>query len=323
MRRQGGRLVRGIVGAAVLVAVAAGDREPAARAQTAPPPTTEACFHAAETAQPLMKERKLRAAQRHLEVCAREECPRAVRNDCRNWLDDVKRSIPTVVFAAREERADGTSRATDDVRVSVDGEPLASRLDPSPVALDPGVHTLRFEHAGFDPVEQRIDVREGESRREVDVVFRARPAAPSSASAPTSPETPAGPPPGPHEEESPPPAPDEGGHPVPASVYVLAGLGAVSLGAGLYMEALGLSDRAHLVNTCQTTRSCAQSDVDSAHREVLTGDILLGASALLVAGAAYVYFNSQPAAPNPSAITRLRLGPVGVRGLGVGIEGSL
>src|SRR5579863_5267671 len=136
-----------------------------------PQSDVEACFSAAEQAQPLMKQRKLRAARRHLEVCARESCPRAARTDCRTWLADVTRAVPTVVFVAREERASGESRAVDDVRVSVDGEVLvAAHLELGAVSLDPGVHTLTFVHPGFDPVEQRIDVREGERDRQVDVV---------------------------------------------------------------------------------------------------------------------------------------------------------
>ena len=90
----------------------------------------EACFSAAEQAQPLMKQRKLRAARRYLQVCAREECPRAARTDCRNWLADVTRAEPTLVFVAREERPDGESSAVEDVRVSVDGEVIVpARLD--------------------------------------------------------------------------------------------------------------------------------------------------------------------------------------------------
>jgi len=275
-------------------------------------PDVEACFAAAEKAQPLMKQRKLRAAQRDLEVCARESCPRAARTDCRTWLADVTRAEPTVVFVAREERRNGESRAVEDVRVTVDGEVLvAAHLEVSAVGLDPGVHTLTFVHAGFDPVEQRIDVREGERDREVDVVFRA--SAPL-AGTPPAPPVPVLPP----DRPVPPEAPTS--RPVPVAVYGLAGAAVVTLGIGVVMEGLGLSDRSHLVDTCQPTRSCAPSDVDSARNRVMAGDIALGVSALLFAGTAYVYFtrDTQPA----SGSLRLRLGP-SAKGVFAGLEGSL
>ena len=275
-------------------------------------PDVEACFAAAEKAQPLMKQRKLRAAQHALEVCARESCPRAARTDCRTWLADVTRAEPTVVFVAREERPNGESRAVDDVRVSVDGEVLVpARLEVSGVSLDPGVHTLTFVHAGFDAVEQRIDVREGERDREVDVVFRA--SAPL-AGTPPAPPVPVLPP----DRPVPPEAPTS--RPVPVAVYGLAGAAVVTLGIGVVMEGLGLSDRSHLVDTCQPTRSCAPSDVDSARNRVMAGDIALGVSALLFAGTAYVYFtrDTQPA----SGSLRLRLGP-SAKGVFAGLEGSL
>jgi len=279
-----------------------------------PSSDVEACFAAAEQAQPLMKQRKLRAAQRHLEACARESCPRAARTDCRTWLADVIRAEPTVVFVAREERPNGESRAVEDVRVSVDGEVLvASRLEVSAIPLDPGVHALTFVHPGFDPVEQRIDVREGERDREVDVVFRA---STPSAGAPPAPSAPPPPP----DRPEPPEAPTS--RPVPFAMYGLAGAGVVALGFGIVMEGLGLSDRSHLVDTCQPTRSCAPSDVDSARNRVMAGDIAIGVSALLFAGSAYLYLTRDTRPASSGGGLRLRFGPSG-RGVLAGLEGSL
>ena len=57
-------------------------------------PEVEVCFSAAERAQPLMKQKRMREARAELEVCARDLCPRAARNDCREWLADVTRREP-------------------------------------------------------------------------------------------------------------------------------------------------------------------------------------------------------------------------------------
>ncbi|HEY1690622.1 MAG TPA: hypothetical protein VGG39_00585 [Polyangiaceae bacterium] len=305
------RLGRWSVAGLLALALVSASAGATAQSDTAPP-TVDQCFTAAERAQPLMKQRKLREAQRYLQTCAREECPRAARKDCKAWLDDVSAAVPTVVFVAREERASGASVAIEDVRVSVDGEvAVASRIDGA-VPIDPGVHTLRFEHPGFEPVEQRIDVREGERDRQVDVVFRA---APARAPAPSSTEPP------PVGNEEPP------SHAIPAeptSVPALAwGLGAgavVAFGVGLTMEAIGLSARSHLANTCQPDRSCSASDVDSARTRVAVGDVALGVGALLFAGAAYVYFTNEPS--RSTRAVHLRVGPM-VGGVGAGIEGAL
>lgn len=302
------RRVRSSVGA--VLAVAATCVAPRARAQSdLPAPTVEACFSSAEQAQPLMKQRKLRAARRQLEVCAHEECPRAARNDCRNWLADVTRQLPTVVFVAREERANGESIAIEDVRVSADGEVVVpSHLDGA-VAVDPGVHTLTFEHAGFAPVEQRIDAREGERDRQVDVVFRASPSG-AVVSTPTRRA--------PIDRDQPPPDGTPATRPVPALAYGLGALAIVAFGVGATMEVIGLSDRSQLEGSCQPTRTCNRSDVSSARTHVAIGDVGIGAGVLLLAGAAYVYFTRDPA-PSASAV-RLRLGPL-LGGVALGVEG--
>jgi hypothetical protein len=307
------RLARWFTGAFALVAWAAAVPDVHAQGER-PSSDVEACFSAAEQAQPLMKQHKLRAAQLRLQVCARESCPRAARNDCRTWLADVTRAVPTVVFVAREERPSGESRAVDDVRVSVDGEVLvASHLDVTAVPLDPGVHTVTFVHPGFDPVEQRIDVREGERDREVDVVFRAN--TPASGA-------PFPPPPPVRVPERPEPPETTTSRPVPLAVYGLAGAGVAALGVGVAFEALGLSARSHLVDTCQSTRSCATSDVDSARNRVLVGDIAVGVGALLLAGSAYFYFTRDTRPSSSAGTLRLRVGP-SARGVFAGLEGAL
>ncbi|HEY8089588.1 MAG TPA: hypothetical protein VIF09_17130 [Polyangiaceae bacterium] len=286
------------------VALAAGEL----RAQGDPPaPTAEACFSAAEKAQPLMKQRKLSAARRFLQVCTREECPRAVRADCKSWGDELAAAQPTVVFVAREERADGTSVAVQDVRVSVDGSVVASRLEGGSTGLDPGMHALVFERAGFDRVDQRIDLREGERDREVDVVFRAGGgrSGPSRDSA--------------RDESTPPPTEPSSGS-TPALAYALGGGALVAIGLGVTMEALGLTDRTHLENTCGPSRSCDPSDVSTARNRVAVGDVALGVGALLLGGAVYVALTRQPA--SPATALRIRLGPT-VGGVLAGVEGSL
>ncbi|HEY8039199.1 MAG TPA: hypothetical protein VIF15_05365 [Polyangiaceae bacterium] len=272
----------------------------------------ESCFDAAEAAQPLLKSHKLVAAQRELLRCAREGCPRAARSDCQAWLDQLGDKLPTVVFRAREARAGGDV-AVDDVHVSADGEILVSdRLGETPVALDPGAHVLTFEHGGFPPVVQHVDLHEGESRRVVDVVFRSAASAAATHTAAAD-----------RDAAVPPAGSDGPSASVPGAAWGLFGGGVLAVGVGLTFEAIGLSARSHLVSTCMPTRTCAQSDVDSAHAQVLTGDIALGAGALLLAGAAVVYFTRSPDGVRHGAnALRLQLTPI-AGGFAAGIGGQL
>jgi len=263
----------------------------------------EQCFASAEAAQPLMRGHQLLAAARLLRQCAREECPKAARADCRTWLDMVTRALPTVVAVAREERPGAAPRALEDVGVVVDGQPLLSRLDGTAVPLDPGRHELRFEHAGFDPVPVHVELREGE-HREVEVVFGRTVTASPTTPAPT-------PEPGPAPKAS-----------VPPLVYGLAGAGVIALGAGVTLEVIGLSDRSSLMSTCKPTMSCDPAAVNAARTKVAAGDVLLGVGGLMMAGAAYVYFTRDNGAAATSGAMRLRIGAVaGVTGLA--LEGAL
>jgi hypothetical protein len=214
-----------------------------------------------------------------------------------------------VVFVAREERADGRSIAVEDVRVSADGEVVVpARFDGGSVALDPGVHTLTFEHAGFDPVEQRVDVREGERGRQVDVVFRAS----VSRAASPSPARPAA-----DVVPEPPEEPSRPARPAPALTYAFGALAITALAVGVSMEAIGLSDRGQLEGSCKPTRSCNESDVSAARTRVAVGDVSLGLSAIFLASTAYVYFTRDPA-PSSTAL-RIEVGPV-AGGVAAGLE---
>jgi hypothetical protein len=294
-KRSGGGLVTASLALAMTAAVSAADAQAPEEHRV-----VERCFSSAEAAQPLMRERQLLAAQQLLRECAREECPKAARADCRTWLDRVTRAIPTVVLVAREERPGAAWRTLEDVGVVVDGRPLTSRLDGTAVPLDPGHHELRFEHAGFDPVVQHFDLHEGE-RREIEAVFR------QAVKVPVPPM-------------EPPVAPARGA--VPALAWGLAGTSVLALGAGITMEVIGLSDRSGLVSSCQPTRSCEPSAVSGARTKVAAGDVLLGAGGVLLVGAAYVYFTRDPGPGSTSGSLRLRIGAVaGAKGLA--LEGPL
>jgi len=221
------------------------DAEPG---ETAP----NVCVSAYEDNQILRRGGELLAARDKLLVCAQSQCPEAVRADCMQWLDELQRSIPTIVVAARDvSGADTTS-----VRLFIDGALAAESLDGRPIALDPGAHDLRFEH-GDERIDQKVVVQQGAHERAIVVSFA--PETPPAA-APVSP-----PPPDVAEEPGP-----------PALAFVLGGLGLAALGAFAGFGLVGRSEAGDLNDTCGPTRTCAESDIDAARTKLIVADVSLG-----------------------------------------------
>ncbi|WP_437321676.1 hypothetical protein [Sorangium sp. So ce385] len=187
---------------ALSVAVAAALALTGARAHAQP--HKRACAAAYERAQGLRRDGKLLAAREALIACSQPTCPAAAVADCGPWLAEVEKSLPTVVIAARD--AHGRERL--DVRVLVDGRPLAAALDGKALPVDPGPHTFRYEPASGPAVEERVLIREGEKNRPITVTLGA-----SSAGAPASPPPPAAPTPA----STAAPAPASTAAPAPAS----------------------------------------------------------------------------------------------------------
>lgn len=120
------------------------------------------------------------AARNALLACAQRECPRLISNECTTLLGELDSALPTMVFAVVSEQG----RDLSDVRVLLDQQPLVSQIDGRPLALDPGVHKLRFEAEGYLAEEQSVSVRAGEKDRLVRVVLRAENAVPLSSAVP-------------------------------------------------------------------------------------------------------------------------------------------
>jgi hypothetical protein len=225
------------------------------------PAEADACFTAAERAQPLVKQKRLREARAELEVCARDVCPRIARTDCRDWLADVGREQPSIVIAAHEVNDSQNTREVTGFRAIIDGAIVIERVDPRPIPIDPGTHHLRVEKPGFGPLEQNIEIHEGEKARVVNFSW---------------------------ETSFVPPQPlGEALRPTPPTVYVVGALGLAGLGVGTYFELTGLAKRNSELSPCSP--HCAQSQVDDVRNVVRAGDITVGAGALFLVSAGILY----------------------------------
>jgi hypothetical protein len=236
------------------------------------------CLSTYVEAQSTRQEGKLGASQRALEKCGAQVCPGVIRNDCVRWLREVTDAMPTVVLSATG--SDGRDVA--DVRVSIDGQPLASHLDGRPMPVDPGEHLFRFDVAAAGEVEQRVLVREGEKDRAVVGTFprsRAETEAPSAAA--TSSRS------------------------VPASVWVLGGVGAASFLVSATFASIGWFGAPGWSSSQSCRPSCSPGDVNTIKQHFVVADIAGGVAIVSLGAAAYLFF----ARPVQAAPVSLTFGP--------------
>jgi hypothetical protein len=208
----------------------------------------EECIAAADAGQTHRDASQLLRARADFTACAASRCPGPVRGDCTKWLTEVESALPTVVFIARYD--DGSDAR--DVKVSMDGAALVSRLDGSATAVDPGEHTFTFS-VGAKEIRQTILVHSGEHNRTIIVRLPSE-----QSTTPTTPATPA-----------------KSSFPVAAAI--VGGIGIAVLGTGIVFGALAKSDLNKLeADPCAATRQCSSSDVSAIKTRYIVADVLMG-----------------------------------------------
>ena len=135
-------------------------------------PNTDQCIDADTQGQDLRRDGKLLSARATLHVCTDPACPRLVREDCTQRLNELTNAVPSLIFSAK----DGAGRGLSAVAVTIDGKPLVDHLDGSPIEVDPGEHTFGFQAAGLPRATLKLLIREGERARRREIVIGPPPA---------------------------------------------------------------------------------------------------------------------------------------------------
>lgn len=243
-------------------------------------PTNADCLAASEASLKAGNAHHLRAERSELLVCSSSNCPSDIRKECLHRVDEVNAAIPTVIFQAK----DGVGNDLVAVRVTLDGEVLAERLEGTPLSIDPGEHTFVFETPGQPSVQKHFVIQEGQKDQRESIAFGTPILAPPQAGPPQgsafAPGTPSS------------STPDNGeGLSTPKIVAIVAGgVGVVGLGVGSAFGLVAISKKSDAQNACpgecadqagvgkwRDAKSAAQvSDV-----AFVVGAVGLGAAAVL------------------------------------------
>ncbi len=263
------------------------------------------CEDASIRGQKAAKQAKLLEARAALKECLQSSCPPSTRDDCSGFLADVNTRMPTVVLVATIGGAPAVA-----VSVTVDGTPVATKLDGIAIEMNPGLHTFEFKAADGRVEKTEQGIIESKKAQEVRVSFPA----PKSAEPPPAATTEPAPAP-----IAPPPA--EGTSPVRYVGLAVAGVGAVVGIAGVVVGFGGASkyndanDKCGSLPIgaaeCQPSGPLGQEKADGLSQKTL-GIVLggLGAAAL-VTGVVLVIAAPSSKSTAQSGITHFALSPTG------------
>jgi hypothetical protein len=280
-------------------AVCAGPRSASARDRPAQTDEKEACIAAAENGQSLRDDQKYRLARDAFSRCSRDTCPAVVRQDCAQWLEGLDDRSPTIVIGARDANGHDLS----DVRVTIDGLPLVTRLDGRSVNVDPGTHVLRYEIAGFAPVEQSVVIAGGEKDRLVGAAFgKAATAARTADDTPPLPVATLAPPP-----VDPLTEPEEAPGPPPAA-WIFAGVAVAAFASEAAFGLTATLDRDADLAEGGCAPHCGQAEVDWIRTRSVIADASL-AVGLVSAGLATYFFVAPRGQAKKTIAASIDVGP--------------
>ena len=248
-----------------------------ARTAFAADSTGAACASAYEKAQYLRRDKKLRAAHKELLVCSQSTCPAAVVGDCTQWLSEVEKGTPTVVFDARDPK--GQSLA--DVKVYMDGELLQNKLDGTAVQVDPGTHTFRFEPAGGTAGEQQALVLEGEKTRVITFSITGPPVANAGKQGGEKNGT--------GNQGAAETSSGGGGK---AVGLIVAGVGVAALAGGIIFGAMGSSQASSDKAAGGCAPSCSDDEVSSIKTKLILSDVLIPVGIVGIGAGIVLYLTS-------------------------------
>jgi len=223
----------------------------------------EQCVSDHDAARQLRVQEQWLAARAAMAGCAEERCPLAIASDCRAWLDELARTLPTLLIVV--ERPDPKAGA-ETLRVELDGAPLSLPEVPAPLELLPGAHRLRFQLGVRPAVERSFVLQKGE-KNHVEQVRFAVPAPPPALPA-----------------LGPRPIPER---PVPPTTYWLSAGALAAFAGSTALLVVGVREYRDAQARCAPT--CGSGTRSSIESKLVLADVAGGVGVALAGLAVYSY----------------------------------
>jgi hypothetical protein len=125
----------------------------------------KACLEAVDSGQKLRDDGKFQAAKDAFLVCSNRTCPSAVNAQCTEWLSELERDTPSVMFRI----SDSTGKELLDAQITLDAAGSAFSVSAKPMQLDPGTHVVKVTFKDGRVSEEKFLLRKGERDRIVTV----------------------------------------------------------------------------------------------------------------------------------------------------------
>ena len=224
------------------------------------------CAAAYEKGQELRASEHLLEARQSFNFCANPECPDVLTKDCLRWLDDLESRTPTFAIAILRNGEPASTAS-----VVLDGKALASEDVGKTLNANPGVHEVKAELEGFEPIARKFQLLQGQHLVVLTVNFES-PKAPALGQANPAPIAP--------------PPLAVVSSPTPVATYVFLGVAVAGAGAFTGFGLTGRNQQSQL-DVCKP--NCSKGNVDARDLNYAIADVSLavGAAALIGAGVSY------------------------------------
>jgi hypothetical protein len=257
-------------------------------------PTTAECLAASEDSFTSRSMHRFRMERSQLLMCSAPSCPADVRLECIRRADETNAAIPTIVFEAKDAAGNDLGA----VRVTMDGEVLAERLEGMALDVDPGEHRFVFETAGSLAVRKTFIISVSQKGRRETITF--------------------GPPVSSRGAEMPSTEVSSGLGTQKILALVAEGIGAVGLGVGSAFGLVALSTKNDAESVCPNlcVNASGVNKWSDAKRAADVSTVAFLAGGLALAGGAVLWFTARTAPLMGDATVAIGIGPASLQAKG-------
>jgi hypothetical protein len=131
------------------------------------PSEARACVNAYKSGENMARLSHLRSAKELMLSCSKPVCGATLRRVCTLRAVQLEEDIPTIVPVVS-----GPPEAAAGVRVTMDGEPLTSKVDGTAVSVDPGPHEFAFLRDQTVLATEKVVVMQGQRNHRIVVAAK-------------------------------------------------------------------------------------------------------------------------------------------------------